>query len=98
MSDEYVYIPMYLHEYPKIIFMSEKLNTRPEFVVGCYQRVAVYIKRHAMIDGKIRGVTLDALGRSIGLPGFPELLAQVGWLRVDETDPDWPVITWCPNG
>lgn len=80
-----------LAEDPAVIEMAEKLNVREEMIVGYCHAFWSWVSRQCHAES-VTGVTLVSLGRRLNLPGFPELLRDVGWLEYDDTG-ERPVIT-----
>ncbi len=74
-----------LHEDPAILEMAERLQTRPEHVVGYCHKFWSWVSRNCN-DGIVTGVTLTSLGSVLGMPNFPEMLCEVGWLQYTEKE------------
>ncbi len=94
MAGDWIPIRLDLPEDPAVLRMADKLETRPETVVGYCVKFWSWVSRQCNAP-TVTGVTLKRLGDSIALPGFPELLVDVGWLEYDDSGEN-PVIT-IPN-
>ena len=90
MSGEWIKMRIDLMEDPAVMQMADKLDVREEAVVGYCHALWSWVSRQCHADS-VTGVTLASLGRRINLPGFPELMCDVGWLEYDDTG-DLPVI------
>ena len=66
-----------------VIRMAEELKTRTEHVVGYCHAFWTWVSQNST-DGVIEGVTLDGVERVLHLPGFLQMLTQVGWLEFIE--------------
>ena len=84
MAGDWIKIRMDLAEDPAVIRMAEELGVREEVVVGYCHAFWCWVSRQCH-DGSVTGVTLVSLGRRLNLPGFPELLVKIGWLKYDES-------------
>ncbi len=91
MAGDWIKMREDLHEDPAVLWMSQQLSVRPETIVGFCHRFWGLVSRQTC-DGLLVGPTLSSLGNVIGLPGFPELLMQAGWLDYDESDKNRPVV------
>jgi len=92
MAGDWIKMREDLHEDPSVLWIAQQLDVRPETVVGMCHRFWGLVSRQTG-DGCLKGPTLLSLGCVLGLPGFPELLVQVGWLEYDESDPLYPITT-----
>ncbi len=90
MAGDWIKMRMDLAEDPAVMEMAERMNVREEVIVGYCHSFWSWVSRQCHADS-VTGVTLVSLGRRINLPGFPELLCDVGWLEYDESGPR-PVI------
>lgn len=90
MSGEWIKMRIDLMEDPAVMQMADKLDVREEAVVGYCHALWSWVSRQCHADS-VTGVTLVSLGRRINLPGFPELMCDVGWLEYDDTG-ELPVI------
>ena len=90
MSGEWIKMRIDLMEDPAVMQMADKLDIREEAVVGYCHALWSWVSRQCHADS-VTGVTLVSLGRRINLPGFPELMCDVGWLEYDDTG-ELPVI------
>jgi hypothetical protein len=80
-----------LAEDPAVMEMAERMGVREETVVGYCHAFWSWVSRQCHAD-TVTGVTLLSLGRRLNLPGFPELLRDVGWLEYDDSG-ERPIIT-----
>ena len=94
MAGDWIKMRIDLMEDPAVMQMADELGVREEAIVGYCHALWSWVSRQCHADS-VTGVTLVSLGRRIGVPGFPELLVDVGWLEYDESG-DRPVIT-IPN-
>ncbi len=85
MADDWIKMRESLHEDPAILEMAERLQTRPEHVVGYCHRFWSWVSRNCL-DGVVHGVSLVSLGSVLSMPNFPELLCDVGWLEYTEKE------------
>lgn len=92
MAGDWIKMREDLHEDPAVLWMAQQLDTRAEMVVGYCHRFWGLVSRQTC-DGCLKGPTLLSLGTVLGLPGFPELLVEAGWLEYDDSDPNMPVVT-----
>jgi hypothetical protein len=90
MAGDWIKMRLDLMEDPAVLEMAEKLEVREETIVGYCHAFWSWVSRQCHA-GSVTGVTLVSLGRRLGLPGFPELLVEVGWLEYDDSG-DRPVI------
>lgn len=84
MAGDWIKMRENIHEDPAVVEMAERLGTRPEHVVGYCHRFWSWASRNSH-DGTVTGVTLASLGIVLGLPNFPEILREVGWLEYDDS-------------
>jgi len=94
MAGDWIKMRIDLMEDPAVMQMADKLGVREEVVVGYCHAFWSWVSRQ-IGDGMATGVSLVSLGRRLNLPGFPEMLVEVGWLEYTESDPDYggnPVI------
>lgn len=80
-----------LHEDPAVLRIASQLDTRPEHVVGYCVRFWAWVSRNCH-GGSVTGVTLLSVERVLNLPGFCDMLRDVGWLEYDDSGAQ-PVIT-----
>jgi hypothetical protein len=95
MAGDWIPMRLDLYEDPAVLAMSERLEVREEVVVGYLHRVWAWASRNCHA-ASVTNVTLMSLGRVTGLSGFPELMAEVGWLMQSFNDDGKPVLTF-PN-
>lgn len=79
MAGDWIKMRVDLYEDPAVTRIAESMGEREEVVVGYLHRVWSYLSRQCH-DGTVTGVTLVSLGRLANVPGFPELMCDVGWL------------------
>jgi hypothetical protein len=84
MAGDWIKMREDLHEDPAVLFIADKLATRPEHVVGYCHKFWSWVSRQCNA-GTVTGVTLDSLGSVLSLPGFPQMLVEVGWLEYDNS-------------
>ena len=85
MANDWIKMRLDLAEDPAVIEMAETLGVREETIVGYCHAFWSWVSRQCH-DGTVTGVTLESLGRRINVPGFPELLRDVGWLNYDNSN------------
>lgn len=85
MAGDWIPMRLDLGEDPAVMQMATKLDCREELIVGYLHKVWSWMSRQ-MCDNRVTGVTLVSLGRVTNLPGFPELMCDVGWLVDGEDD------------
>lgn len=90
MAGDWIKMRIDLMEDPAVMQMADELGIREEAVVGYCHALWSWVSRQCHAD-TVTGVTLASLGRRINLPGFPELMCDVGWLEYDESG-DRPAI------
>jgi hypothetical protein len=90
MAGDWIKMRIDLMEDPAVMQMADELGIREEAIVGYCHALWSWVSRQCHAD-TVTGVTLASLGRRINLPGFPELMCDVGWLEYDESG-DRPVI------
>lgn len=90
MAGDWIKMRIDLMEDPAVMRMADELDVREEAVVGYCHALWSWVSRQCHADS-VTGVTLASLGRRINLPGFPELMCDVGWLQYDDSG-DQPVI------
>jgi hypothetical protein len=91
MAGDWIKMREDLHEDPAVLSMARRLECRPEAIVGYCHKFWSWVSRQCH-DGSVTGVTLRDLGDVLSLPGFPELLVEVGWLEYQDSDEN-PVIS-----
>ena len=91
MAGDWIKMRESLHEDPAVLSMANALETRPEHVVGYCHRFWSWVSRNCH-DGRVTGVRIVALESVLNLPGFVQMMRNVGWLEYDESD-GIPVIT-----
>jgi len=84
MAGDWIKMRLDLAEDPAVIEMADELGVREETVVGYCHAFWCWASRQCH-DGRVTGVTLTSLGRVLSLPGFPEILVKVGWLKYQES-------------
>ena len=84
-----------LHEDPAVIEMADRMEVREEVICGYLHKIWAWASRQCHA-GSVTGVTLVSLGRVTNLPGFPEMMRDVGWLAEDADSDGRPVIVF-PN-
>ena len=84
MAGDWIKMRIDLMEDPAVMQMADELEVREEAVVGYCHALWSWVSRQCHADS-VTGVTLASLGRRINLPGFPELMCDVGWLEYDDT-------------
>ncbi len=90
MAGEWIKMRIDLMEDPAVMQMAEAMGVREEAVVGYCHALWSWVSRQCHTES-VTGVTLESLGRRIALPGFPELMCDVGWLEYDDAG-ELPVI------
>jgi len=90
VAGDWIKMRLDLMEDPAVMEMADRLGVREETVVGYCHAFWSWVSRQCHAES-VTGVTLLSLGRRLNLPGFPELLCDVGWLEYDDTG-DKPVI------
>ena len=91
MAGDWIPMRLDLYEDPSVIALAEYMEVREEVIVGYLHKMWSWVSRQCH-DGSVTGVTLVALGRVIGLPGFPERVRELTpWLEY--TEGDIPTIT-----
>jgi len=90
MAGDWIKMRIDLMEDPAVMQMADELGVREEAVVGYCHALWSWVSRQCH-DDTVTGVTLTSLGRRINLPGFPEMMCDVGWLEYDDSG-DRPVI------
>ena len=90
MAGDWIKMRIDLMEDPAVMQMADELGVREEAIVGYCHALWSWVSRQCHAD-TVTGVTLTSLGRRINLPGFPEMMCDVGWLEYDDTG-DRPVI------
>lgn len=91
MAGDWIKMREDLYEDPAVLFIAQRLQTRPEHVVGYCHKFWCWVSRQCR-DGIVTGVPILSLGSVLGMPGFAELLCEVGWLEYDDSVPEMPVI------
>lgn len=87
MANNWIKMRDDLQDDPAVMEMAERLGVREEVVVGYCHAFWSWVSRQMSLN-LATGVTLVSLGRRLNLPGFPELLCEVGWLEYTESDPE----------
>ena len=90
MAGDWIKMRIDLMEDPAVMQMADELGIRVEAIVGYCHALWSWVSRQCHAD-TVTGVTLASLGRRINLPGFPELMCDVGWLEYDDAG-ELPVI------
>jgi hypothetical protein len=90
VAGDWIKMRIDLMEDPAVMQMADELGVREEAIVGYCHALWSWVSRQCHAD-TVTGVTLTSLGRRINLPGFPEMMCDVGWLEYDDTG-DRPVI------
>jgi len=67
---------------PAVLRIAMKLKLRPEETIGYLFKFWVWVDQHCA-DGKIHGVTLDAVESLLAIPNFLHLMCEVGWLEYE---------------
>lgn len=71
-----------------VLDMSERVRKTSE-VVGALVRMWSLFDRYTE-DGKLRGYTPSVLDQLVGLPGFANSVASVGWLQITDIGLEMP--------
>jgi len=90
MAGDWIKMRIDLYEDPAVIEMADRMDEREEHIVGYCHKIWSWVSRQCG-DGTATGVALVSLGRVVNLPGFPELMCDVGWLEYDDSG-ERPVI------
>jgi hypothetical protein len=95
MAGDWIPIRIGLHEDPAVLAMATQLRTREEHIVGYLVRIWGWVNENCY-GGSVTNVSLESLGRVCGLPGFPEMMRDVGWL-IESHDSDGRPVLIIPN-
>ena len=81
---------------PTVVAMAISLKVRPEVVVGYLHSVWGWFAEQTE-DGRVFGVSIEALELATNLSGFPQLMENHGWLKEwkdDEGQPSLMIPNW----
>ena len=84
MAGDWIKMRMALSTHPKVIRMATALRTDTLQIVGALHAAWSIFDTHS-IDGKLGGYTPAALDHLIGLKGFSQACAGVGWLEFEKS-------------
>lgn len=82
MAGDWIKMRTDLADDPAVIVLSESCGLDPDTVVGKLHRLWSWADKHTA-DGNAVGVTYAFLDRYLSVPGFAEIMEQVGWLTTD---------------
>ncbi len=90
MADDWIKMRENLHEQPEVLQMASSLETRPEHIVGYCHRFWGWVSRNVSPQdrdncpgGCVTGVPLVSVESVLNLPGFLEMMCEVGWLKYE---------------
>lgn len=84
MAGEWLKIEHTTPDKPEVLKVASRLGIAPDEVFGKLFRMWRWFDKETL-DGNAPGIGLEAIDHVVGLKGFGECVANVGWLRVDET-------------
>lgn len=103
MANDWIKMREDLFEDPAVLKIAARLKTRPEHVVGYLHRFWGWVSRNVSQESRdkcpaasVTGVPILSLESVLNVPGFLEMLRDVGWLEYTESSPEHggePVIT-----
>ena len=93
MAGDWIKMRLDLADDPAVMEMAEQLGMPEQCVVGYLHTIWSWASRNSY-DGSVTGVALSSLGRATRCERVPELMVQVGWLEVYETEDGRPLLVF----
>lgn len=82
MAGEWIKMRTNLWDDPRVAAISDRTGATEGFVIGGLYWLWSIADSHS-VDGRLPGLTHAAVDRKVGIPGFGEAVASIGWITFD---------------